>query len=110
VKKKSKNKWGEVSNLITDMTLKGATTRELSQAVRHSMVVIDSERHKLNYKQSEIDNNISYLKKKYQSHTDADGKVHESGASTLISRAKSPTRIPERAGEVHINQKGKTLV
>jgi predicted transcriptional regulator len=105
--KEKQKQMGEVSNLITDMTLKGATTRELSQAVRHSMVVIDSEKHKLNYKQSEIDNNISYLKKKYQSHTDADGKVHESGASTLISRAKSPTRIPERAGEVHINQKEK---
>lgn len=38
---------GKVSNLITDMTLKGATEEELARAVRHSMVVIDAEKHKL---------------------------------------------------------------
>ena len=32
---------GKVSNLITDMTLKGATQDELARAVRHSMVVIE---------------------------------------------------------------------
>lgn len=47
---------GVVSNLITDMTLKGAPTNEIERAVRHSMVVIDSEKHKLDYKQSAIDN------------------------------------------------------
>lgn len=44
---------GIVSNLITDMTLKGATQDELARAVRHSMVVIDAEKHKLDYKQTE---------------------------------------------------------
>ena len=53
---------GKVSNLITDMTLKGATQDELARAVRHSMVVIDAEKHKLDYKQSEIDNGIASLK------------------------------------------------
>jgi len=80
---------GEVSNLITDMTIRGATTSELARAVRHSMVVIDAEKHKLNYRQSAIDNGIPQLKAKYQGGTRA-------GASTLISRAKSTTRIPER--------------
>jgi hypothetical protein len=37
---------GDVSNLITDMTIRGANSSELAQAVRHSMVVIDSEKHK----------------------------------------------------------------
>lgn len=80
---------GKVSNLITDMTLKGATPDELERAVRHSMVVIDSEKHKLNYKQSYIDNDIAELKQKYQGKTNA-------GASTLISRAKSKVYIDER--------------
>lgn len=53
-----------ISNLITDMTLRGATNDELIRAVRHSMVVIDAEKHKLDYKQSEQDNAISSLKKK----------------------------------------------
>lgn len=87
---------GKISNLITDMTLKGATQAELARAVRHSMVVIDAEKHHLNYKQSEIDNNISALKKTYQGTTE-NGKYHE-GAATLISRAKSETSVLKRKG------------
>ncbi len=96
---------GKISNLITDMTLKGATQDELARAVRHSMVVIDAEKHKLDYKQSEIDNGISSLKKKYQGTTDADGRYHE-GAATLISRAKSETSVLKRKGSPHINDDG----
>ena len=33
---------GAISNLITDMTIKGANSNEIARAVRHSMVVIDS--------------------------------------------------------------------
>lgn len=95
---------GKVSNLITDMTLKGATQDELARAVRHSMVVIDAEKHKLNYKQSEIDNGIASLKKKYQGHYDEDGKYHE-GAATLISRAKSEISVLKRKGSPIIDQK-----
>jgi len=80
---------GEVSNLITDMTIHGATHQELARAVRHSMVVIDAEKHKLNWKQSAIDNGIAQLKTKYQGGPRA-------GASTLISRARSQVHIPER--------------
>ena len=82
---------GEISNLITDMTIKDASTSELARAVRHALVVIDAEKHKLNYKQSEIDNNIRDLKIKYQPKPDGTG----GGASTLISRAKSDTYLPE---------------
>ena len=85
---------GVVSNLITDMTLKGATEEELARATRHSMVVIDSEKHKLDYKQSEIDNDIAGLKAKYQ----PDG-----GASTLISRAKSEQRVNTRKDNYKID-------
>ena len=82
-------KMGEVSNLITDMTIKGANLDELARAVRHSMVVIDSEKHNLNYKQSYIDNGIASLSEKYQN-----GK--RGGASTIISKAGSEYRMPNR--------------
>ena len=93
---------GKISNLITDMTLKGATEDELARAVRHSMVVIDAEKHHLDYKQSEVDNGIASLKKKYQGTVDEDGKYHE-GAATLISRAKSETSVLKRKGSPIIN-------
>lgn len=96
---------GKISNLITDMTLKGATEPELAKAVRHSMVVIDAEKHKLDYKQSEIDNDIATLKKKYQGTIDSNGRYHE-GASTLISRAKSETSVLKRKGSPVINEDG----
>lgn len=80
---------GKISNLITDMSLKGASQDEIARAVRHSMVVIDAEKHNLNYKQSFEDNSIAVLKEKYQG-----GKNR--GASTLISRASSEYDIPMR--------------
>lgn len=116
---------GVVSNLITDMTIQGATPSELARAVRHSMVVIDAEKHNLNYKQSAADNGISALKAKYQNGARA-------GAATLISRASSDVRVPERVarraakggpidkatgkkvyeetGSTYVNAKGKTVV
>lgn len=93
---------GKISNLITDMTLRGASEDELARAVRHSMVVIDAEKHRLDYKQSEIDNGIASLKKKYQGNYDEDGRYHE-GAATLISRAKSETSVLKRKGSPIIN-------
>lgn len=98
---------GIISNLITDMTLKGATQDELARAVRHSMVVIDAGKHKLDYKQSEIDNNIAALKKKYQTTIDADGREHTGGASTLLSRSKGEVSVLKRQGSPKINLKGK---
>jgi len=80
---------GDVSNLITDMTIKKASMSEIARAVKHSMVVIDAEKHDLNWQQSAIDNNIKALKKKYQGKTNA-------GAATLISRKKTEDPIPER--------------
>lgn len=80
---------GDVSNLITDMTIKGANPSELARAVRHSMVVIDAEKHGLDYKQSALDNGIKQLKEKYQGGPRA-------GAATLVSRSGSSVRVPER--------------
>lgn len=82
-------KMGDVSNLITDMTIRGASDSELARAVKHSMVVIDAEKHKLNYKQSYIDNRIGDLKKNYQGSS-------RSGATTLISQASSEQRVFDR--------------
>ena len=102
-KSSTQNEMGRISNLITDMTLKGATQDELARAVRHSMVVIDAAKHHLNYKQSEIDNDIPSLRKKYQGVYDEDGKKISEGAATLISRAKSPVVIPKRKGSPQID-------
>lgn len=98
---------GKVSNLITDMTLAGASEDELARAVRHSMVVIDAEKHKLDYKQSEKDNNIAALKQKYQAHLDKNGNVRYGGASTLISRSKGEQAVDKRQGQPKFNIKGK---
>ena len=97
---------GIISNLITDMTLAGATPDELARAVRHSMVVIDAEKHKLDYKQSEIDNNIAALKKKYQAHVDSNGNVRYGGASTILSRSKGEVSVDKRQGTPKVNIKG----
>lgn len=103
VMKNTQTEMGKISNLITDMTLRGATEDERARAVRHSMVVIDAEKHKLDYKQSERDNGIASLKKRYQGTTEPDGRYHE-GASTLISRAKSETSIIKRRGSPTIDK------
>lgn len=78
---------GKISNLITDMTLLGAPHSDIVRAVRHSMVVIDAEKHGLNFKESYSANGIKDLQNKYQP---------SGGASTIISRAKGQVYIPER--------------
>lgn len=119
-KAETQKQMGVVSNLITDMTLRGATESELVRAVKHSMVVIDAEKHKLDYKQSEKDNGIAELRQKYQRQVDSDGNViKEGGASTLISRKKQDVRVPERqgsgtidpeTGKVSYKESGRTYV
>lgn len=96
-KANTQKQMGVVSNLIMDMTLAGASNDELARAVRHSMVVIDAEKHKLDWKRSESDNGIAELKRKYQGHYDENGQYHE-GSATLITRAKSQQSVPKRQG------------
>lgn len=86
---------GIASNLITDMTIKGASEDEIARAVRYSMTVIDAEKHNLDWKRSYDDNGVQQLKEKYQAHVGADGKIHF-GASTLISSARTPIRIQKQ--------------
>lgn len=122
---------GDVSNLITDMTIRGANTDEIARAVKHSMVVIDAEKHDLDHRRSAADNGIAALKKKYQSDPH---NPRARGASTLISKATSETRVAERkphpagpgikngidmatgkkvyveTGATYVNKKGKTVL
>lgn len=84
--KSTQQAMGRISNLITDMTIQGASPDEIARAARYSMVVIDAAKHRLDYKQAEKDNDIASLRRKYQ----PDG-----GASTIISRAKGTERVAE---------------
>lgn len=93
--KHKQTQMGLVSNLITDMTIKGASDSELARAVKHSMVVIDSEKHNLDWKQSAIDNGISALRRRYQGHTNPETGKQSIGASTLISRSKRKMDISD---------------
>ncbi len=106
VMKNTGTEMGKISNLITDMTLAGASQDELARAVRHSMVVIDAEKHKLDYKKSEIDNNIAQLRRDYQAHVDSNGNVRYGGASTILSRSKGETSVLKRQGTPKVNIKG----
>jgi predicted transcriptional regulator len=81
---------GIISNLITDMTIQGASHDKIARAIKHSMVVIDAEKHDLNYRLSYNENNIKALKEEYQRQPDGKG-----GAATLISRAGAEVRVPE---------------
>lgn len=105
MKKEEKQKeMGIISNLITDMTLRGADEKELARAVKHSMVVIDAEKHKLDYKRSERENGIQELKQKWQIRVDEEGIEKYGGASTLLSRRKQTVRVPERRGSVRVDK------
>lgn len=101
--KMKQTQMGIVSNLITDMTIKGASDSELARAVKHSMVVIDSEKHRLDYKQSARDNQIASLIKTYQSHVNPETGRPSKGASTLISRSKQKIDIsqPDTVRNLH---------
>lgn len=88
---------GIISNLITDMTIKGASDDEIARATKASMVCIDAVKHAYDYKQALIDNKIQDLKDKYQ-----DG----GGASSIISLSKSPDKtILERTEGAYVNPK-----
>lgn len=102
IMKNTGTEMGMISNLITDMTLAGASDDKIARAVRHSMVVIDAEKHKLDYKQSEIDNNIAALKKEYQPKP----KGRDGGAATILSRAKGQYQVDKRQGSYKVNMPG----
>lgn len=90
---------GMITNLITDMTVvgnemvknhqitQGQFEKDLAKAVAHSMVVIDAHKHQLDYKASEKYFDIKGLREKYG---------FTGGASTLLSRSKGQTWVPDR--------------
>lgn len=97
---------GVVSNLITDMTIKGATDEELARAVKHSMVVIDAVKHEYDYRKSAKDNGIKELQDKYQGRfeTQEDGtEKWVTNPSTLLSRAKNEVSVSKTVGSPKIN-------
>lgn len=101
---------GKISNLITDMTLKGAPEEEITKAVKHSMVVIDAAKHKLDYKRSELDNDIPTLRQRWQGYVDPETGKERGGASTLLSRRKQNVAVPERQGSGRIDpETGKVI-
>lgn len=77
---------GIVTNLLNDMTIQSASMDEIARATKQSMVVIDSEKHHLDYRKSAKELNINELKKRYQS----------GGASTILSRASGPAYVLDR--------------
>lgn len=109
-KEEKQREMGVISNLITDMTLRGADEKELARAVKHSMVIIDAEKHGLDYKRSERENGIAELKQKWQIRVDEEGNVKYGGASTLLSRRKQTIRVPERRGSTHVDKDTGELV
>ena len=108
--KNTQNEMGKISNLIMDMTLKGAREEELVRAVKHSMVVIDAEKHNLDYKASEDDNGIKALKEKYQGTIDPETGERKGGASTLITRAKSQVSVMKTTGSPRIDPETGKLI
>ena len=93
---RKQHEMGNITNLIADMSIRGANPDELARAVRHSMVVIDSEKHGLDFRASAQDNGIAALKAKYQGIPTGSKRPSQAGASTLITRAGSAKRVPQR--------------
>ena len=87
-KEYTQNLMGQVTNLVTDMTIKGAPQSDIAQAVKHTMVMIDAHKHKLDWRLSEKENNIAALRKKYQSHINPVTGKDSVSASTFISKKK----------------------
>ena len=80
---------GRVTNLLSDMSILGADEQDIAMVVKHALVVIDAEKHNLDWAQSEKDNHIQELKKKYR------GAANK-GGSTFITRGGSEMNVPER--------------
>ena len=97
---------GIITNLISDMTIRGASDDQIANAVRHSMVVIDAEKHNLDFKQSERDHGIAALKREYQGVNVKGGLA---GASTLITRASAQKHVPKRKAALLKDEEGNRI-
>ena len=54
-----------IAELLSNMTVKGATDAETGRAIRYSMVVANAKEQHLNWKQSRADEGIDILCRKY---------------------------------------------
>ena len=95
----------QTAEKVSKAMFKSGYWPELARAVKHSMVIIDAEKHGLDWKRSEKENGIRELREKYQ--VKADGSV--GGASTLISQAKSEYRMDERAFQRYDPETGEKI-
>lgn len=84
---------GKTTNLLMDITSMGADDDDIAKVTKHSMVVIDAQKHKLNWQQSYIDNDIAGIIAKYRGYNDA-GRLKE-GATTIFTKAKAQARVDE---------------
>lgn len=84
---------GEATNLVTDMTVGNASMSDIAKATKFAQVVIDAQKHKLDYKQAKQDNDINNLKFKYQGKTK---NGQPKGASTILSLAGAKAYIPDQ--------------
>ena len=94
-KKGTQTEMGKISNLITDMSIQGANEDEMVRAMKHSQVVIDAEKHRLDYKRSEKENRIADLRARYQVDPNNPDK-RPGGATTVVSRSRSEVAVPKR--------------
>ena len=86
--RRKQTEMGMITNLITDMTLMGAKQEEIIRATKHSMVVIDAVKHRLDVEKSARDNNIAELHRLYQGNA-------KGGAVTIVSKASSQLHAEE---------------
>ena len=80
---------GRVTNLITDMTMAGADYDEIARATKYSMVVVDAQKHQLNWRQAKEDYSVKELYSKYSSSPSG-------GGTTVVSRASGSTDVAKR--------------
>ena len=90
---------GITTNLIADMTLKGAPAEDLIPAVKYSMVVIDAQKHSLDYKKAYKEYKIADLNTKYRGNARA-------GASTIVTRAGAEKHVDQRVPAKSNKEKG----
>jgi transcriptional regulator/uncharacterized membrane protein len=93
-------KMGEATNLIADMTLYGAPAEDLIPATKYAMVVIDAQKHSLDYKSAYKEYKIADLKAKYR------GGDPKAGAATIITRAGAEKHVEQRRVARSSKEKG----
>lgn len=75
---------GIATNLIMDIISKGADTKDIVDAVKYSMVVVDSYKHGLDWKAARKQFRIEEIMKKYRK---------KGGSDTVMTQAKSPDYV-----------------